>query len=477
LIHPSADEFVLKKSLENLGKVNAKLSSGSYVNPVQINLPSFKGKGFEAFAKSKGYSSYPGIGWVATVQVPAQDPAITATWYFAIGAIAVIVLSILLGAYIISGLVQQFSQVIRALNEDSSILKSTSSTLNKSSQGLAAGATDQASSLQETASSIEEISSMVTKSAESASKSIKVAETSQQSALRGKKTVEKMIAAIDQIGQRNTSVMEQFEHNNHQLGNIIKVISEIGNKTKVINDIVFQTKLLSFNASVEAARAGEHGKGFAVVAEEVGNLAQMSGNAAKEIGDMLNDSVAKVQAIVDETKGKVDRLIVESKQSVDDGTKVAHECGQVLEEIVQGESEMNMTINEISTAAQEQAIGVSEINKAIAALDKVTHQNSNVAQETASQADELMDRSDRVAGQVQVLQAIVNGGKKVEVKGPAPIPKSASESNDKTEKSKVLPFKKKSPVKAEKSAIGNLKTAVGSQEELPSANDSRFEEI
>ena len=72
------------------------------------------------------------------------------------------------------------------------------------------------------------------------------------------------------------------------------LISEIGNKTKVINDIVFQTKLLSFNASVEAARAGEHGKGFSVVAEEVGNLAHMSGNSAKEITQLLESSINRV---------------------------------------------------------------------------------------------------------------------------------------------------------------------------------------
>jgi methyl-accepting chemotaxis protein len=77
--------------------------------------------------------------------------------------------------------------------------------------------------------------------------------------------------------------MNQINYSNEQMSEIVKVIQEIETKTKVINDIVFQTKLLSFNASVEAARAGEQGKGFAVVAEEVGNLAQMSGNAAKEI--------------------------------------------------------------------------------------------------------------------------------------------------------------------------------------------------
>jgi methyl-accepting chemotaxis protein len=296
-----------------------------------------------------------------------------------------------------------------------------------------------------------------------------------------------MIQAIDQIGQSNSSVMEQFEHNNMQLANIIKVISEIGNKTKIINDIVFQTKLLSFNASVEAARAGEHGKGFAVVAEEVGNLAQMSGNASKEISDMLNDSISKVQSIVDETKGKVERLVVESKANVEQGTQVAHECGSVLEEIVRSEAEMNSMINEISTAAQEQAIGVSEINKAIASLDKVTHQNSNVAQETATQADEITSRANRVSTQVGVLKGIVDGSSLGKLATATPSTKQANffksmgvhikEKAETAPQAKVLPFKKPVVKKVEKSGLANLKTAVGAHEEIPSSSDSRFEEI
>ncbi|MHA0111674.1 methyl-accepting chemotaxis protein, partial [Klebsiella pneumoniae] len=80
------------------------------------------------------------------------------------------------------------------------------------------------------------------------------------------------------------------EDANSQLQSISNIIGEISAKTNIINDIVFKTQLLSFNASIEAARAGQHGRGFAVVAEEVGNLAQMSGNAAKEIRALLEDS-------------------------------------------------------------------------------------------------------------------------------------------------------------------------------------------
>src|SRR5690606_27092464 len=101
------------------------------------------------------------------------------------------------------------------------------------------------------------------------------------------------------------------------------------------------------NASVEAARAGEHGKGFAVVAEEVGNLAQMSGNAAKEIGSLLEQSVHKVNEIVNETRTNVDRLMVEGKSTVERGMQVAQQCGSVLDEIVQNVSLVSSMASEI----------------------------------------------------------------------------------------------------------------------------------
>lgn len=119
-----------------------------------------------------------------------------------------------------------------------------------------------------------------------------------------------MLNSIDEISQSNDSIADQTRQNNEKINEIVKLISDIGNKTKVINEIVFQTKLLSFNASVEAVRVGEYGKGFAVVAEEVGNLAnKMSGNAAKEISSLLDESQRKTAQIVKETESKVDELI------------------------------------------------------------------------------------------------------------------------------------------------------------------------
>ena len=123
---------------------------------------------------------------------------------------------------------------------------------------------------------------MVNKSVDNANSSTEKANLSHEIATEGRESVNQMRLSMQDIENSINHMSHQVGESNEQIENIVKIIGEISNKTAIINDIVFQTKLLSFNASVEAARAGEHGKGFAVVAEEVGNLAQMSGTAAKE---------------------------------------------------------------------------------------------------------------------------------------------------------------------------------------------------
>ena len=212
---------------------------------------------------------------------------------------------------------------------------------------LSSSSNQQAAALQQTAASIEEVNAMVGRTSENATKSNEVSISSYQAALNGKKVVDTMIQMIEAVTQGNDDIMRQIETSNRQISEIVSVISEIGNKTQVINDIVFQTRLLSFNASVEAARAGEHGKGFAVVAGEVGNLAQMSGNAAKEISDMLEGSIEKVQGIVQDTRGKVEKLATVSKERVVNSSETARRCGAMLDDIVSELAEVKGRVGEI----------------------------------------------------------------------------------------------------------------------------------
>lgn len=308
-----------------------------------------------------------------------------------------------------SSLAKKLTKVSISLHEASLQVHSASGQIASSSEELSQAATEQASSLEQTAASLAEINNMISKSADSSKLTSSSSSHSQTKAQEGRAAVEQMINSMTEISQSNEAIMGQVNQSNQRMADIVKVIQEIGDKTKVINDIVFQTKLLSFNASVEAARAGEHGKGFAVVAEEVGNLAQMSGNAAREISNMLTGSISKVEGIVQDTKTKVESLVTLSKQKVESGVSVARGCADVLGEIVENVSKVSELAHEISKASQEQAVGVAEINKAMTQMDSVTQQNAASSEQTASAAEQLSAQAENLKGAVEDLVITIDG--------------------------------------------------------------------
>jgi methyl-accepting chemotaxis protein len=383
-------------------------------------------------------------------------------------SLAALLAGIGLATLILNNLNKSITQVIANLTDSSNQVTSAAQQIASSSEELSQAASEQAASLEETSSSIEEMNSMVQKNADNAKRTSEISMNSSASAEKGKAVVRDMIKAIDEISTSNTSIMQQVDDSNQKISDIVKVISEIGNKTKVINDIVFQTKLLSFNASVEAARAGEHGKGFAVVAEEVGNLAQMSGNAAKEISSMLEGSIQKVESIVNETKENVGAIIREGKSKIEYGTRIARQCGEVLEEIVENVSSVTEMANEISTACQEQAQGVNEITRAMTQLDQVTQTNAATSEEAASAAEELSSQSESLRATVGVLTKNIKGDDGREVHISSPRVHARQPSNVITLKPKVANHK---PMTNRK------KVSSGYEGSIPSENDPRFEDV
>jgi methyl-accepting chemotaxis protein len=372
------------------------------------------------------------------------------------------------------------NQVISQLNENSASVTTAAQQIASSSEELSQAATEQASSLEETSSAVEEMSSMIRRNAEGARKSADISRVSSASATRGKQVVEGMVTAMADIDGANNRIMAQITESNQRISEIVKVIAEIGNKTKVINDIVFQTKLLSFNASVEAARAGEHGKGFAVVAEEVGNLAQMSGNAAKEISAMLEGSIQKVDSIAAETKSKVEALVSEGKSRVEVGTHVAKECGKVLDEIVTNVDTVSRMVGDISTASDEQARGVEEITKAMAQLDQVTQQNAAVSEEAASAAEELSAQAVTLGQVVRLLVQSIKGSSGAS-EAPAFAPVAAGPRMTAPVAAKTSPRGKLLHLKSGRRPAGELAPqglpqVVGS-DVAPSENDPRFKDV
>ncbi|GIL16292.1 MAG: hypothetical protein BroJett040_00430 [Oligoflexia bacterium] len=233
------------------------------------------------------------------------------------------------------GLIKKLHGLAETMMNGAANVTGVSERIHYSSMTLNSGAAQQAALLQQTTATTEEVSSMVSRNAENSEKSVGQAELSSKAAYTGQEVIQEMRQAIQDINDANQMIMQQIDKSNKENQEIVKLIQEVGSKAKVINDIVFQTKLLSFNASIEAARAGDKGKGFAVVAEEVGNLASMSGNAAREITELLQNSITKVETMARETKEEVERVIEIGRAKVDYGGQVAARCEETFREIVQ----------------------------------------------------------------------------------------------------------------------------------------------
>lgn len=297
---------------------------------------------------------------------------------------------------------ETLAEVCNSLNTDSNYLSQNASSLNDSSK-------EQSNELQTTVQAVHEISATIEQNTSNAKNSEELASVSLLTAENGRQVIAQMIQSMKDINQGNQDILTQVEESNVQINEILVMISEIGTKTKLINDIVFQTKLLSFNASVEAARAGENGKGFAVVAEEVGNLAQSSGNSAKEISELLSESISKVESIIRDTTAKVENVSNLGRDRVKTGQETAQKCSVVFDEIVKSFNQVSVLVAEISSASKEQNDGMLDINKAMARLNLGTNKSSQIASDSSNAATQLESRAKTLREVVQNIQQVIHG--------------------------------------------------------------------
>nr|BDT28579.1 methyl-accepting chemotaxis protein [Bacteriovorax sp. HI3] len=390
----------------------------------------------------------------------AQKDYDEAKIFFVVSSLLTIAIGLGVATFILRALSKSMNSIIENLSENFLQVTSASQQIAASSEELSTAATEQSASLEETAASIQEMSTMVQKNSDYAKRASQMALDSRGSASKGKEVVDNMIMAINEINDSNTDIMKQINHSNAEISKIVEVISEISKKTQIINDIVFQTKLLSFNASVEAARAGEHGKGFAVVAEEVGKLAQVSGNASLEISKMLEESIHQVESIVKNTATQVEGLIGKGKEKIESGTMVAKECGDVLEEIVHKVSEVTSMTDEIAVACEEQSSGVLEITKAMNVLGQVTQTNAATSAQAAAAAESLSYQANSLKSVVDTLVVTVKGAQEEEAQ------KEELKDNVRTMRRPEV-----------KATVGFMKKVSGESYSLPGNNDPRFEEV
>ncbi|MEZ7196780.1 methyl-accepting chemotaxis protein [Pseudodesulfovibrio karagichevae] len=229
-------------------------------------------------------------------------------------------------------MIDKLRAIVFEVQDSASNVASISEELAGSSQTMSQGATEQAAAVEEVSASMEQMSSSISQNSESSNKTGTIAVRTADEARKGGEAVRQTVEAMTQIAE----------------------------KISIIEEIARQTNLLALNAAIEAARAGEQGKGFAVVAAEVRKLAERSGTAAAEIGELSASSV-----------------------------EVATRAGKMLDSIVPSIEETAELIQEISAASNEQNAGATEINSALQQLDSVVQTNASSSEEIASTAEEL----------------------------------------------------------------------------------------
>ena len=251
--------------------------------------------------------------------------------------------------------------IVTRVRQGSDSVSTASAEIAQGNQDLSARTESQASALEETAASMEELSSTVKQNADNARQANQLAQSASSVAVQGGEVVSQVVDTMKGISDSSKKIAD--------------IIS-------VIDGIAFQTNILALNAAVEAARAGEQGRGFAVVAGEVRTLAGRSAEAAKEIKQLITDSVGKVEA----------------------GTALVDQAGQTMNEVVASIRRVTDIMGEISAASTEQSQGVAQVGEAVTNMDQATQQNAALVEEMAAAASSLRSQAQELVQAVAVFR-------------------------------------------------------------------------
>ncbi|HVI58844.1 MAG TPA: methyl-accepting chemotaxis protein [Luteimonas sp.] len=257
--------------------------------------------------------------------------------------------------------VRRLAQVVGQIRAGSDAISTAAGEIAAGNGDLSQRTEQQAASLEETASSMEELTSTVRQNADNARQANQLAIGAVDVASQGGEVVGRVVHTMSAIHESSR-----------------KIVDIIG----VIDGIAFQTNILALNAAVEAARAGEQGRGFAVVAAEVRSLAQRSAGAAKEIKQLITDSVSKVE----------------------DGNQLVDQAGRTMGEIVTSVKRVTDIIADISAASQEQSTGIEQVNQAITQMDEGTQQNAALVEEATAAARSMEQQSEQLVQTVAVFR-------------------------------------------------------------------------
>lgn len=258
---------------------------------------------------------------------------------------------------LLDAMVLTLSAMVANVRSNAALVSHAGEALFEDNRALADRTEQQAANLEQTAASVEEISATVKSNAQTAMAADGRARQVRESAEKGAKSMARAVESVQ-------AIVQSAKRMNEIIG--------------VIDGIAFQTNILALNAAVEAARAGEQGRGFAVVASEVRMLAGRAGDAAREIRQLISDSVQRV-----ECSAALIRL-----------------AGESIDGMASGIRSVAVTMSEMAASGSDQSTGLSEITSAVRQLDLITQQNAQMVEQAVEQSRALGERASTLADAV-----------------------------------------------------------------------------
>ncbi len=332
-----------------------------------------------AMAKAVSGLAIRGMDETSSVAKNASESLGTSSLVMAIGLAVATLVGLILAFTITRGIVRALVRIIDDLGSCSNQTASASEQVATGSQSLAQGTTETAAALEETSASMEEMGALVSQTTQNTGVASTLAAKAREAGEQGAAAMADLAKAIAEI-----------KSNADQTAKIVKTIDEIA----------FQTNLLALNAAVEAARAGDAGKGFAVVAEEVRNLAQRAGTAARNTSELIEKSV----------------------KSAEQGVMLSANVSAVVGEMTGASRKVSDLVGEIASSAKEIAQGIGQVTKAVRQMDQVTQSNAAAAEENSAVGEEMSAQAQTLNQLVINLEAMV---RVTAVAVPAPAARTA----------------------------------------------------
>ena len=279
--------------------------------------------------------------------------------------------------------VDEIGMTLRALNQSSLNLRALVGDVAAQMRGMSQGSQQIAQGNQALKQHAEQTRQRLRETAATAEQIAAVAESGVQSAQQARKLTDHASEAVAHGGQVLGAVVDSLK-------DIERSNSQVADINNLIDGIAFQTNLLALNAAVEAARAGQAGRGFAVVATEIRNLAQRSANAAKDVRRLIESNIEKSSRVAGQ----------------------AEEAGQAMATIIDRVRSVNALIEKLSGGAEEQSVGVAQVNEAVAQVDAMTRENAHLVGQASEATEILLARTQRLMDAVHAFdrENILGGG-------------------------------------------------------------------